>query len=927
MTLSLRTLTNAGDPLCTPDGQVLSGVRVSFQLVDRYGVETDVWDALTHERVGGEPIVATTNEDGEFSIDLWPNSRGNRPTHYRCTVDHPAFKAFSGTVDHLSLDPLQWVEFMAASATIAPQDLGEMSLYRQELAAGLQTLGTAVGVAGASATASQGSATAAGASASQAASQAAAASASATAAAGSATTASTQAGVASTQAGQAATSATLAQQWATRTDAEVVAGQGYGAMKYALDAAGSASAASAAAATVSGLQTALDGKVDASDPRLSDAREWTAATVTQPEAEAGTDTTRRAWTAQRVRQAMLGWWGGFAAKATPVDADSIVIADSAASDAPKRLSWANAVAKLRGTFVEGPASSVDGQVMLFDGATGKRAKSGGALPDTATPEQFGAVGDGVTDDSDALISALAGAKTVTMRSGAVYLVSKPLKMSPGQLLNGNVATLKRANQVTTTMVGDLAHDSTDVITVAAGDGAKFKVGQRIMAYKGTSNWSDCPKITSIVGDVITTDVQYRFYNGTGTMTSPVSICTQYDLLNTAEDSTVRDLKIDGNNSNWTRARWETCTDIGISGHNSTLDNVIIRNSPGEAIMQHGAFAPDELRNTRILGVRVYNAKGNGIHLSGCIGTLIDGFYVDGSNLDADIGHQDGCVAFSNGVKHVQIRNFHLNNGKNGVGGMRALDSSRVIIQGGVITNAREQAISSVTSGTGSFIDVLIDSVKIYDSIKLYVGKENDTNGVFPSNWVISNCMLYNTRIEVQHVDNISITGCLIDLTGDAVNACVAFFMGGRNNSLTDCILLNGKHGVIIGGDAFVTIENCTLDGQTDTGVNPYDSTANVVVSDSTIRAGTNAIAGYIGVKCQSKTIVKNTAFEVDHGTSIHFSGNNAIAFGNVIRMASGTSIKAYGGSSGMMAINNFVTVPVSNGGGASNTFVDNRTII
>lgn len=319
MTLPLRTLTNAGDPLCTPDGQVLSGVHVSFQLVDRYGVETDVWDALTHERVGGEPIVATTNEDGEFSIDLWPNSRGNLPTRYRCTVDHPAFKAFSGTVDHLSLDPLQWVEFMAASATIAPQDLGEMSLYRQELAAGLQTLGTAVGVAGASATASQGSASAAAAAQSAAAASAATASTQAGAAADAAGQSASSASTASTQAGVASTSATLAQQWATQTDAEVVAGQGYGARKYALDAASSASnasnAASAAAATASDLQTALSGKVDASDPRLSDAREWTAATVTQPEAEAGTDTTRRAWTAQRVFQAVAAWWAGSAAKA------------------------------------------------------------------------------------------------------------------------------------------------------------------------------------------------------------------------------------------------------------------------------------------------------------------------------------------------------------------------------------------------------------------------------------------------------------------------------------------------------------------------------------------------------------------------------------------------------------------------------------
>lgn len=49
---------------------------------------------------------------------------------------------------------------------------------------------------------------------------------------------------------------------------------------------------------------ALAGKVDTSDSRLTDSREWTASTVTQAEAEAGVATTRRAWTAQRVRQAI-----------------------------------------------------------------------------------------------------------------------------------------------------------------------------------------------------------------------------------------------------------------------------------------------------------------------------------------------------------------------------------------------------------------------------------------------------------------------------------------------------------------------------------------------------------------------------------------------------------------------------------------------
>lgn len=44
------------------------------------------------------------------------------------------------------------------------------------------------------------------------------------------------------------------------------------------------------------------------DARLTDSREWTASTISQAEAEAGTSTTRRAFTAQRVSQAIAAWW-------------------------------------------------------------------------------------------------------------------------------------------------------------------------------------------------------------------------------------------------------------------------------------------------------------------------------------------------------------------------------------------------------------------------------------------------------------------------------------------------------------------------------------------------------------------------------------------------------------------------------------------
>lgn len=45
--------------------------------------------------------------------------------------------------------------------------------------------------------------------------------------------------------------------------------------------------------------------VPTGDARLTDAREWTAATVTQADAEAGLSTTRTAWTAERVKQAAI----------------------------------------------------------------------------------------------------------------------------------------------------------------------------------------------------------------------------------------------------------------------------------------------------------------------------------------------------------------------------------------------------------------------------------------------------------------------------------------------------------------------------------------------------------------------------------------------------------------------------------------------
>lgn len=77
--------------------------------------------------------------------------------------------------------------------------------------------------------------------------------------------------------------------------------------------------AQAIGADIKTLQSDLTGKVGTGDPRLTDSREWSEDTVPQAEAEAGTASTRRAWTAQRVRQAITSWWSNLGSVAPAAD--------------------------------------------------------------------------------------------------------------------------------------------------------------------------------------------------------------------------------------------------------------------------------------------------------------------------------------------------------------------------------------------------------------------------------------------------------------------------------------------------------------------------------------------------------------------------------------------------------------------------------
>lgn len=94
-----------------------------------------------------------------------------------------------------------------------------------------------------------------------------------------------------------------------------------------------------------------------------------------------------------------------------------------------------------------------------------------------TPEQFGAVGNGVNDDTEALKAMFSAAQTsgqqVVLKGGSTYLISEELEYTVTKAnFNGNWATIKVANSVSQESI----IDSVIKINILGGKDAKYNMG-------------------------------------------------------------------------------------------------------------------------------------------------------------------------------------------------------------------------------------------------------------------------------------------------------------------------------------------------------------------------------------------------------------------------------------------------------------------
>lgn len=125
MALITRTLTNTGAPLYSPNGALLTNTKVVFTLVDSIGHPIDAFDIATQSRVVGQ-VTTITDDAGIFSVELWPNDRGDQLTKYKCEMaGAPTFfsQVPSGSV------ALSWYNFKHSGAILTPSQISALDSH------------------------------------------------------------------------------------------------------------------------------------------------------------------------------------------------------------------------------------------------------------------------------------------------------------------------------------------------------------------------------------------------------------------------------------------------------------------------------------------------------------------------------------------------------------------------------------------------------------------------------------------------------------------------------------------------------------------------------------------------------------------------------------------------------------------------------
>ena len=346
-----------------------------------------------------------------------------------------------------------------------------------------------------------------------------------------------------------------------------------------------------------------------------------------------------------------------------------------------------------------------------------------------------------------------------------YTLDRSIKPAANVTISAYGAKLQRINQVSSTTTTAITAGATTAITVASSTG--FLAGQQISILKSDgTTWNHNPiTITSVVGNVITTENAWEI-SATGT----TGVHLAGDLLYTLEGTKILGIELDGNKANWIPGWWGAHHAIQMHGGNNLVADCYIHDEPGEGLVESALLPWNGLpvnsgnvyRNNRI-----FDINGNGIHLSASNAPLIAENHIENTNLQsAAVGHEGGCITFSAQIYGAKIINNTLINGRAGVG---QLGNSHVRIVGNQIRRCTSYAIEFITVPNQILYDAKIIDNDISDSVVAFFSSSGDpTNPADPTGVTTSGSPIITNLSDMTNILN----GLSISGTGIPANSII-----------------------------------------------------------------------------------------------------------------------------------------------------------
>lgn len=545
--------------------------------------------------------------------------------------------------------------------------------------------------------------------------------------------------------------------------------------------------------------------------------------------------------------------------------------------------------------------------------------------------------NGIMADTLGLRSAIAAAGTngiVRGKKGRTYTLYGSIAPLAGQTLEGFGSKIKRANAVTTTTTSGITSGSSASVTVA--DASGFRVGMDIAIQSSATAGTGNRRIISIVGNTITVSA---FFDAT--ISSGATLTTSFACIENTGDlgaAVIRGWELDGNKSNNSGfTRWPNHKEIALYGTGCRVENNYVHDAVGEGI-EIGANATAEEGPCWALNNWIEECNGNGIHTTSTYGAKLSGNFIRNTNLrpNGDIGHDDGCISFSDYTGHTEVVGNHLEGGKCGVGSIDADWNGPVTIANNHIKDCTRSIEGLLPAQLAE--RVLITGNTIENSGLLEINETSGDADFGARDWLIANNILIGSRINAVRARGLKIAGNIVRLDGDTTNNAI---------DLAHCRNCSVENNQTFGGYAGVFVQGSETDAvrlRSNDHVNAYSRAVGVDgdVPDVDIfdpgiyvDAGFTTASDWYGIVAANGTTIRGgnvKAANTSTGAVVLLPNGGtgvrgALVTGMVIVAPDvDHAVRAFGGSKNNIVVGNFSDEPFTNGGGADNTFADNREL-